>query len=114
MLPCCGRQTDPTSPAEQIAVFKRQLLGDQCIGTVVLPLDELGEDQGLDEWLPLHSHSEGKGVAWFLNVRVSLRFAVMRLDESQLHMDEVHPDHDEHDTAHTFLALADGEALDLI
>ena len=70
----------------------------------------------MDEWLPLSplSHGDRKGAEWFLNIRVSLRFAVMRLDESQIHSHDVHLDDDEHLTAQTFVALADGDALDFL
>ncbi len=66
-----------------VAVFRRALMGDHCMGTGILRLDDLDDCSPIEEWLPLKMHpqhpSKGRSAAWFMNLRLTLRFVPMYL-----------------------------------
>ncbi len=66
-----------------VEVFRRALMGDHCIGTGIVHLNDLDDSSPIEEWLPLkgdHHHSnKDSGAAWFINLRITLRFVAMRL-----------------------------------
>ncbi|CAM9714601.1 unnamed protein product [Chrysoparadoxa australica] len=61
----------------QIALFKKQFLGDAWLGDVEVPLNCLNDETHLNEWVPLKGC--GKSDAWFVNIRVTVRFVGMTL-----------------------------------
>ncbi len=66
-----------------VAIFRRALMGDRCIGTGNICLDDLDDSSPIEEWLPLkgdpHHPSKGRCTAWFINLRITLRFVAMHL-----------------------------------
>ncbi len=66
-----------------VAVFRHALMGDHCIGTGIIYLDDLDDSSPIEEWLPLKGvprHSPpGRSPAWFINLRITLRFVAMHL-----------------------------------
>ncbi|KAG5176710.1 hypothetical protein JKP88DRAFT_202900 [Tribonema minus] len=87
----------------QLAVFKKSLLSDDCLGGTEVPLHSLNAHTTLDEWYPLKhvkhkrwgkvgaeggaggtwgaGFTGGAGSSWFLNLRITLRFVVMLVAE---------------------------------
>ncbi len=63
-----------------VEVFRRAVMGDHCIGTGTVNLDDLDDSSSVEEWLPLKGdrHHPGEdSAAWFINLRITLRFVVM-------------------------------------
>lgn len=58
---------------------KRSYMGDLLIGNGDLQLNDLvpGDSGAIEDWIPLTSEKEG--VTWFVRVRVTLRFEIMKI-----------------------------------
>jgi len=73
-----------------VCVYSKNFLADTCLGDVEIPLAALTDNNKLDEWLPLRSE---KGTAWFLHVKLGLKFVLMCAAEPDISVsDELHRD----------------------
>ena len=65
----------------QMAIYEKRLLGDLLLGKTSASLESLTEGDPVDEWLQiLNEKVEGNGPAYFVRLRVSLRFELMHIN----------------------------------